>query len=94
MSSETTFEKIYDDYGREIAPTDPNNPMFSELYCQRYITDCDRVIKLKFGNIFGDVNVNPLTIRIDASYNTLYSIQRELEKHIDEYPSLERLNYQ
>lgn len=90
-----SFEKIYDEYGRQILPTDPEDPMFSDLYCQKYITDCDRIIKVRFYgykyindfiNVSTGRQVKPISIRIDVAYNTIDSIHNVLKEYFKYVP--------
>ena len=67
--------EVYDNIGRQLAPTYTKDPMYSELYCQEYITDCDRIITITFYgyrltnnyiNVYTGRQVKPITIRIDT----------------------------
>lgn len=90
-----SYTKKYGSCGRQLAPEDPEDPMYSDLYCQEYITDCDRVIRIKFDDslLINGEKKEPVTIRIDAAYNTLDSIHSVLKNHFGEYPDIENLQY-
>ena len=92
----TKYQKKYDCCGRQLVPEDSEDPMYSELYCHEYITECDRVLRIVFDDSFmGDVGKKnkPVTIRIDASYNTIDSIHNILKEHFGGYPDIENTLY-
>ena len=89
------YQKKYGTCGRQLAPEDPEDPMYSDLYCQKYITDCDRVITITFDNSLKEnsFKIKTVSIRIDAAYNTLQSIHSVLKENYREYPDIENLEY-
>ena len=91
----SSFKKVYDEHGTQLSPTDPNDPMFSDLYCQEFIIDCDRVITIQFYEHRRDNyispytgrHVMPITIRIDTAYNNINAIHDVLTQHFKPLPT-------
>jgi hypothetical protein len=104
--------KVYDEHGIQLTPDTQDDPMFSDLYCREKITDCDRILTIQFYeyrnrddfiNVYTGIQVKPITIRIDAAYDTIESIHNVLTEYFKytpdgnspykEYPELEDLEY-